>query len=158
MQQTQARQVPQRRHRIHFVESEFWETNLCVSLCFASLIISLAITLCFHFDLLGCVVSVCAGTRNIFDITCRDTTPSYICARVKDERNSDIGQILHMTGLTGLHNRSDRFPILFQRLSLRPVCVLTVLLSVEFCRNLRMPIHHPPSRRHPRSFQQYIGT
>ena len=47
----------------------------------ASLLISLAITLCFRFDLLGGVVFVCAGTRNILDITYRGTTPSYICAR-----------------------------------------------------------------------------
>ena len=93
---------------IHFGESELRETNPCVSLWFASLLISLAITLCFRCELLGCVIFVCAGTRDIFDITCRDTTPSYICARVKEGRNSDIGQVLHRTGLTGLHNRSDR--------------------------------------------------
>ena len=101
LQETQAQRVPQRRHRIHFGESELWEINPCVSLWFASLLISLAITLCFRFDLLGCVVSVCAGTRNIFDITCRDTTLSYICARVKEGSNFDIGQVLHRTGLTG---------------------------------------------------------
>ena len=62
LQETQAQRVPQQRHRIHFGESELRETNSCVSLWFASLLISLAITLCFHFDQLGCVVFVCAGT------------------------------------------------------------------------------------------------
>ena len=52
-------------------------------LWFASLLISLAITLCFRFDLLGGVVFVCAGIRNILDIIYKDTTPSYSCARVK---------------------------------------------------------------------------
>ena len=110
LQETQAQRIPQRRRRIHVGESELRETNPCVSLWFASLLISLAFTLCFRFDLLGCVVSVCVGTRNIFDITCRDTTLSYICARVKEGSNSDIGQVLHRTGLTGLSNRSDRLP------------------------------------------------
>ena len=113
LQETQAQRVPQWRRKNHFGESELRETNPCVSLWFAALLISLAITLCFRFDLLGCVVSVCAGTRNIFDITCRDTTPSYICARVKEGRNSDFGQVLDGTGLTGLHNRSDRLPFDF---------------------------------------------
>jgi len=63
--------------------------------------------LCFHFDLLGGVVFMCARTRNILDIIYKDTTPSYICARVKEGRNSDCGQVLHRTSLTGLHNRSD---------------------------------------------------
>ena len=102
--------VPQQRCRIHFGESELRETNPCVSMWFASPLISLAFTLCFRFDLFGCVVSVCVGTRNIFDITCKDTTPNYICARVKEGRNSDIGQVLHRTGLTGLSNRSYRLP------------------------------------------------
>ena len=121
LQETQAQRVPQWRRRIHFGKYELRETNPRVSLWFASLLISLAITLCFRFDLLGCVVFACAGTRDIFDITCRDTTPSYICARVKEGRNSDIGQVLHRTGLTGPYNRSYRLPILFQWLSLRPV-------------------------------------
>ena len=77
-------------------------------LWFASLLIPLAITLCFRFDLLGGVVFVCAGTRNILDIIYKDTTPSYICARVKEGRNSDLGQVLHRTGLTGLPDQSDR--------------------------------------------------
>ena len=113
LQETQAQRVLQRRRRIHVGESELRETNPCASLWFASLLFSLAITLCFRFDLLGCILCVCAGTRNIFDITCRDTTPSYICARVKEGRNSDFGQVLDGTGLTGLHNRSDRLPICF---------------------------------------------
>ena len=108
MQETQAQLVSQRRRRIHFGESELRETNPCVSLWFGSLLISLAFTLCFRFDLLGCVVFACAGTRDIFDITYRDTTPSYIYARAKEGRNSDFGQVLHRTGLTGPHNRSDR--------------------------------------------------
>ena len=110
LQETQAQRVPQRRRRIHFGESKLRETNTCVSLWFASLLISLAITLCFRFDLLGGVIFVCAGTRNILDIIYKDTTPSYICARVKEGRNSDCGQVLHRTGLTSLHNRSNRLP------------------------------------------------
>ena len=62
LKETRAQRVPQRRRRIHGGESELRETNPCVSLWFASLLISLAITLCFRFDLLGCVVSVCVGT------------------------------------------------------------------------------------------------
>ena len=91
LQETEAQQVSQRRCRIHFGESKLRETNLCVSLWFASLLISLAFNLCFYFDLLGCVVFVYAGPRNIFDMTCKNTTPSYICARVKEGRNSDFG-------------------------------------------------------------------
>ena len=90
LQETQAQRVPQRRRRIHFGESELQKTNPCVSFWFASLLISLAFTLCFRFDLLGCVVSVCAGTRNILDITYRGVTPSYFCARVKEGRNSNF--------------------------------------------------------------------
>ena len=70
-------------------------------LWFVSLLISLTITLCFHFDLLGGVVFECAGTRNILDIIYKNTTPSYICARAKEGRNSDLGQVLRVTGLTG---------------------------------------------------------
>ena len=62
LQETQAQRVPQRRRRIQVGESELREINSCVSLWFASLLISLATTLCFRFDLLGCVVSVCAET------------------------------------------------------------------------------------------------
>ena len=91
LQETQAQRIPQQRCRIHVGESELRETNPCVSLWFASLLISLAITLCFRFDLLGGVVFVCAGTRNILDIIYKDTTPSYICARAKEGRNSDFG-------------------------------------------------------------------
>ena len=87
------------------VNLNFEEQILVSPLWFASLLISLAITLCFRFDLLGGVVFVCAGTRNILDIIYKNTTPSYICARVNEGRNSDCGQVLHRTGL---HNRSDR--------------------------------------------------
>ena len=73
------------------VNLNFGKQILVSSLWFASLLISLAITLCFCFDLLGGVVYVCAGTRNILDIIYKDTTPSYICARVKERRNSDCG-------------------------------------------------------------------
>ena len=62
LQETQAQRVPQWRRRIHVGESELRETNPCVSLWFASQLISLAITLCFCFDPLGCVVSVRVGT------------------------------------------------------------------------------------------------
>ena len=92
------------------VNLNFGKQILVSPLWFASLLISLAITLCFRFDLLGGVVFVCAGTRNILDIIYKDTTPSYICARAKEGRNSDLGQVLHRTGLTGLYNRSDRLP------------------------------------------------
>ena len=91
----------------------FGKQILVSPLWFASLLISLAITLCFHFDLLGGVVFVCAGTRNILDIIYKDSTLSYICARAKEGRNSDFGQVLHRTGQTGLHNRSDRLPFDF---------------------------------------------
>ena len=113
LQETQAQRVAQQRCRIHFGESELRETNPYVSLWFASLLVSLAITLCFRFDLLGGVVFVCAGTRNILDIIYKYTTPSYIWARVKEGRNSDLGQFLHRIGLTGLSNRSDRLPFEF---------------------------------------------
>ena len=100
------------------VNLNFGKQILVSPLWFASLLISLAITLCFRFDLLGGVVFLCAWTRNILDIIYKDTTPSYICARVKEGRNSDLGQVLHRTGLTGLHNRSDRLSFVFLRLSL----------------------------------------
>ena len=84
------------------VNLNFGKQILVSPLWFASLLISQAITLCLRFDLLGGVVFMCAGTRNIFDIICKHTTPSYFCARVKEGRNSDLGQVLHRTGLTGL--------------------------------------------------------
>ena len=91
-----------------------FEKQILVSpLWFASLLISLAITLCFRFDILGGVVFVCAETRNILDIIYKNTTPSYICSRAKEGRNSDLGQILNRTGRIGLHNRSDRLPFGF---------------------------------------------
>ena len=92
------------------VNLNFGKQILVSPLWFASLFISLAITLCFRFDLLGGVVFVCAGTRNILDITCRGITPSYICARVKVGRNSDCVQVLYRTGLTDHSNRSGRLP------------------------------------------------
>ena len=95
------------------VNLNFGKQILVSPLWFASLLISLAITLCFLFDLLGVVVFVCVGTRNILDIIYKDTTPSYICARVKEGQNSDCGQVLHRTGLIGLHNRSDRLLSVF---------------------------------------------
>ena len=69
----------------------FGKQILVSLLWFASLLISLAITLCFRFDLLGGVVFLCAGTRNILDIIYKDTSSSYICARVKEGRNFDCG-------------------------------------------------------------------
>ena len=96
------------------VNLNFGKQILVSSLWFASLLISLAIILCFRFDLLGGVVFVCVGTRNILDIIYKDTTQSYICARVKEGRNSDFGQVLHRTGLTGLHNRYDRLAFVFR--------------------------------------------
>ena len=95
------------------VNLNFGKQILMSPLWFASLLISLAINLCFRFDLLGGVVFVCAETINILDIIYKDTTPSYSCARVKEGRNSDLGQVLHRTGLTGIHNRSGRLSICF---------------------------------------------
>ena len=92
------------------VNPNFEKQILMSPLWFASLLIYLAITLCFRFDLLGGVVFVCAGTRNILDIIYKDTTPSYICARAKEGRNSDFGQVLLRTGLP---NRSDWLPVIF---------------------------------------------
>ena len=83
LQETQAQRVPQRRCRIHVGESELWETNPCVSFVVCLTTHFSSFTLCFCFDLLGCAISVCAGTINISDITCRGTTPSCFCARVK---------------------------------------------------------------------------
>ena len=60
------------------VNLNFGKQILVSPLWFASLLISLAITLCFRFDLLGVVILVCAGTRNILDIIYKDTTPSHI--------------------------------------------------------------------------------
>ena len=95
------------------VNLNFGKQILVSPLWFASLLISLAINLCFRFDLLGGVVFVCAETRNILDIIYKDTTPSYSCARAKEGRNSDLGQVLHRTNLTGIHNRSGRLSICF---------------------------------------------
>ena len=67
-----------------FVNLNFGKQIFVSPLWFASLLIYLAITLCFHFDLLGGVIFVCAGTRNILDIFYKDTTPNYICARVNE--------------------------------------------------------------------------
>ena len=92
------------------VNLNFGKQILVSPLWFSSLLISLAITLCFRFDLLGGVVFVCAGTRNILDIIYKDTTPSYICARVNEGLNSDCGQVLYRTGLTDHSNRSGRLP------------------------------------------------
>ena len=138
------------------VNLNFGKQILVSPLWFASLLFSLAITLCFRFDLLGCVVSVCAGTRNIFDITCRDTTLSYICARVKEGSNSDIGQVLHRTGLTEPSNRSDWLPAFILQPSLWLVCVLISVLSAEICRNLITHIH-PPLGDIQRSFHTCDG-
>ena len=113
LKETHTQRVPQRRHMIHGGESEFRETNPCVSFVVCLTTHFSSFTLCFRFDLLGCIVSVCAETWNILYITCRGTTPSYICARVKEGRNSNFGQVLHRTSLTGLHNRSDRLPFVF---------------------------------------------
>ena len=113
LKETHAQRVPQRRRMIHFGESELCEINPGVSFVVCLTTHFLAITLCFRFNLLGGIVFVCAGTRNILDIIYKDTTPSYICARVKEGRNSDCEEVLHRTGLTGLHNRSDRLAFVF---------------------------------------------
>ena len=62
LQETQAQRVPQWRRRIHIGESELRETNPCVSIVVCLTINCSRVTLCFRFDLLGCVVFVCAGT------------------------------------------------------------------------------------------------
>ena len=60
------------------VNLNFGKQILVSPFWFASLLIYLAITLCFRFDLLGGVIFVCAGTRNILDILYKDTSPSNI--------------------------------------------------------------------------------
>ena len=65
---------------------------VCLTTLYSSL------TLYFRFDLLSCIVSVCAWTRNIFDITYRGTTSSCICARTWGRDNSDFVQVPHRTG------------------------------------------------------------
>ena len=62
LKETHTQRVPQRKRRIHGGESELQETNPCVSIvvCLTSHFSSF--TLCFCFDLLGCAISVCAGT------------------------------------------------------------------------------------------------
>jgi len=62
LQETQAQRVPQRRRRIHFGESELRETNPSVSFVVCLTTHFSIFSLCFRFDLFGCVVSVCAGT------------------------------------------------------------------------------------------------
>jgi hypothetical protein len=111
LQETQAQRVPQWRHRIHFGESKLRKNKslcllmVCLTTHFSSFI------LCFRFDLLGCVVSVCEGTRNIFDITCRGTTPSCNCARVKEGINKVPLTGGNRSGLTGYRsNRSGPVP------------------------------------------------
>ena len=89
-QETQAQRVSQRRCRIYVGESELRETNPCVSIVVYLTTHFSSFTLCFRFGLLGCIVSVCAGTRNIFDIIFKGTTPSCNCARVEEGRNSDF--------------------------------------------------------------------
>ena len=118
LQETQAQRVSQRRRRIHFGESELRETNPCVSLWFASLLISLAL-LCAFASIYLVVLFLCVQGLEIYLIS-----PTEILHQVtfvlesKEGRNSDIGQVLHRTGLTGHSNRSDRLPVLFLRLSL----------------------------------------
>ena len=85
LKETHAQRVPQWRHRIHFGESELRETNPCVSTLVCLTTYFSTFTLCFRLDLLSCIVSVCAGPRNIFHITYRGTTSSCICAKVKKE-------------------------------------------------------------------------
>ena len=62
LQETQAQRVPQRRRRIHFGESELCEINPGVSFVVCLTTHFSSFTLCFRFDILGCVVFVCAGT------------------------------------------------------------------------------------------------
>ena len=65
LQETQAQRVPQRRRRIHFGESELWETNPCVSLWFASLLISLAL-LCVSASIYLVVLFLCVQGFEIY--------------------------------------------------------------------------------------------
>ena len=68
LQETQAQRVPQRRRRIHFGESELWETNPCVSLWFASLLISLAL-LCASASIYLVVLFLCVQGLEIYLIS-----------------------------------------------------------------------------------------
>ena len=64
LQETQARRVPQWRRRIYFGESELRETNLCVSLWFASLLISLVL-LCASGSIYLVVLFLCVQGQEI---------------------------------------------------------------------------------------------
>ena len=113
LQETQAQRVPQRRRRIHISESELRETNLCVSLWFASLFISLAL-LCASTSIYLVVFFVCVHGLEIYLISPVKTL-HQITFVLESKRGETLilGQVLHRTGLTGLRNRSDWLPLVF---------------------------------------------
>ena len=84
LKETHAQRVSQWRCRIHFSESELRETNPRVFFVVCLTTYALAFYLYFRIDLLWCVVSVCAGTCNALDITCRSFTPGCICAELEE--------------------------------------------------------------------------
>ena len=111
LQETQGQRVPQRRRRIHFSESELRETNPCVSLWFASLLISLAL-LFPSASIYLVVLFLCVQRLEIYLISPVETLHQVtFVLESKEERNSDCVQVLHRTGLTGHSNRSDRLPV-----------------------------------------------
>jgi len=111
LQETQAQRVPQRRRRIHFGESELQEINPCVSLWFASLLISLAL-LFPSASIYLVVLFLCAQGLEIYLISPAETLHQVtFVLESKDGRNSDCVQVLHRTGLTGHSNRSNCLPV-----------------------------------------------
>ena len=85
------------------------------------ILVSLAL-LCASALIYLVVLFLCVQGHEIYYITPTEAPHQVVFVlESKEGRNSDIGQVLHRTGLTGLHNRSNRLSILFQRLSLRPV-------------------------------------
>ena len=111
LQETQAQRVPQRRRRIHFGESELQEINPCVSLWFASLLISLAL-LCLSASIYLVVLFLCAQGLEIYLISPAETLHQVtFVLESKDGRNSDCVQVLYRTGPTSHSNQSDCLPI-----------------------------------------------
>jgi len=68
LQETQAQRVPQRRRRIHFGEFELRETNPCLSLWFASLLISLPL-LCASASIYLVMLFLCVQGLEIYMIS-----------------------------------------------------------------------------------------
>ena len=121
LQETQAQRVPQRRRRIHFGESELQEINPCVSLWFASLLISLALV-CASASIYLVVLFLGVQRLEIYLISPAETLHQVaFVLESKEGRNSDCVQVLHRTALTGHSNRSYQLPVFILWLSLGPV-------------------------------------